>query len=805
MISPRLAAVPNIPDALIPSHRKMKSRFLAGAVVAVVAVSCARPPANPPVPVSEIPRPTPPLILPPFQMDTGNTADSVPPFRVEPRVVWGPPPAGVSHAERTRTYDLQHQSTTVRFDWTRQAVVGTTTLDVAGLSGAAPRSTISIDAGDMTFKRVASGMRPLKYDYDGKALVVRLATPLRSGQNTSITIDYDGANRTKGAYFRPARHIVWTQGETEDNHFWVPTYDFPNDKTTWEFYIWTAKGERALSNGRLAGSRTVGDSIEWHWVLEKPASTYLMTAVIGKYTVLQDKPWRNVTIGYWTYPDSIQAAWRGFANTPQAVEVFSRKTGVPYPWNKYDQIVIPEFQYGGMENVTATSQNDLAILHPTWSEPQANSEGLMAHELGHQWYGDLLTTRRWADVWLNEGFATFLEQIFREESGGVDEGAFDRLGAQEQTINADLRARRPIVWDKWVDDPIEVFFSGHIYPKGATILQMLRHQLGDAAFWKAMNRYTTTNAYGNVVTDDLRKAFEASTGRSYKTFFDQWVYGAGFPVFQVSYLYDRAASRVVVSAKEVQPRDSLTGYFDVDVDVEVRTDAGVVRFVVPVRNGTGEAGTNVKAPPRSIRWDKGNWILDITDFPRSTAMMRYQLVNDNDVLGRIEAVDVLAQRPSDQIALDALVRATRNDRFYGVRARAVDAIGTWASEPTRAAIPPMQAVKSALIYATRDPDARVRQEAVTALGRLTLSGSGPSEVTIRLREIARSDRSLIVRGAALASDIRLEKNAALPLARQLMAEDVWQSVIRGPALNALKAIDTPEARELIQQFAPAAQ
>lgn len=805
MISPRLAAVPNIPDALIPSHRKMKSRFLAGAVVAVVAVSCARPPANPPVPVSEIPRPTPPLILPPFQMDTGNTADSVPPFRVEPRVVWGPPPAGVSHAERTRTYDLQHQSTTVRFDWTRQAVVGTTTLDVAGLSGAAPRSTISIDAGDMTFKRVASGMRPLKYDYDGKALVVRLATPLRSGQNTSITIDYDGANRTKGAYFRPARHIVWTQGETEDNHFWVPTYDFPNDKTTWEFYIWTAKGERALSNGRLAGSRTVGDSIEWHWVLEKPASTYLMTAVIGKYTVLQDKPWRNVTIGYWTYPDSIQAAWRGFANTPQAVEVFSRKTGVPYPWNKYDQIVIPEFQYGGMENVTATSQNDLAILHPTWSEPQANSEGLMAHELGHQWYGDLLTTRRWADVWLNEGFATFLEQIFREESGGVDEGAFDRLGAQEQTINADLRARRPIVWDKWVDDPIEVFFSGHIYPKGATILQMLRHQLGDAAFWKAMNRYTTTNAYGNVVTDDLRKAFEASTGRSYKTFFDQWVYGAGFPVFQVSYLYDRAASRVVVSAKEVQPRDSLTGYFDVDVDVEVRTDAGVVRFVVPVRNGTGEAGKNVKAPPRSIRWDKGNWILDITDFPRSTAMMRYQLVNDNDVLGRIEAVDVLAQRPSDQIALDALVRATRNDRFYGVRARAVDAIGTWASEPTRAAIPPMQAVKSALIYATRDPDARVRQEAVTALGRLTLSGSGPSEVTIRLREIARSDRSLIVRGAALASDIRLEKNAALPLAKQLMAEDVWQSVIRGPALNALKAIDTPEARELIQQFAPAAQ
>jgi len=430
---------------------------------------------------------------------------------------------------------------------------------------------------------------------------------------------------------------------------------------------------------------------------------------------------------------------------------------------------------------------------------------LMAHELAHQWYGDLLTTRAWAHIWLNEGFATFMEQIFREENRGDDEGAFGRLSAQEQVIDADRRARRPIVWDKWVSDPIEVFFSGHIYPKGATILQMLRHQLGDARFWKAMNRYTTANAYGNVVTDDLRKAFEQSTGRNFGTFFQQWVYGAGFPVFQVSSSYDRAARRVVVSAKEVQPRDSLTGFFDVDVDVEVRTDSGIVRFVVPMRNGTGELGAKVKSPPRSIRWDKGNWILDITDFPRSTAMMRYQLVNDDDVLGRIEAVDVLAQRPADQLALDGLVRAGRNDRFWGVRARALDAVGTWASVPNRAEIPAMQHVKTALIYATRDPDARVRQSAATALGRLTVSGNAATEVTIRLREMARSDPSLIVRGVALASDIRLEKNAALPLARQLMEREVWQNVIRAPAQAALKTLDTPEARQLLEEFPPGQQ
>jgi aminopeptidase N len=777
----------------------MRAYFALSAALCAFIVACSPPPpANPPAPT--LPSP----VAGPFQMDPRLKPDLVPPFQEGPLIVWGPEPAGVSHGERVRTYDLQHQSTTVRFDWTRHAVEGTTTLQIAGLPGASALSNVAIDAGGMTIKRVTSGTNTLKHDYDGRSLVVHLSSPLRAGARTSITIVYEGANRTKGAYFKP-RHIVWTQGEAEDTRYWVPTYDFPNDKTTWEFYIWSAKGERALSNGRLAGSRTVGDSVEWHWVLDKPASTYLMTAAIGNYTVLQDKPWRSATIGYWTYPDSVAAAWRGFGKTPAAVDVFSRKTGVPYPWAKYDQVVIPEFQFGGMENVTATSQNDTQILLPSWAPPEESADGLMSHELAHQWYGDLVTIRSWGDAWLNEGFATFMEQIFREEDKGVDEGAFDRLGSHEQSIEADRRGRRPIVYDRWVNEPFELFFSGHIYPKGATVLQMLRHQLGDANFWKAMNHYTAANAYGNVTTADLQRAFEESTGKDFKTFFDQWAYGAGFPVFQVSSRYDRATRKIVVNAAEVQPRDSLTGFFDVDSDVEVRTDSGVVRFVVPVRNGTGEGTADLKAPPRSIRWDKGDWILDITDFPRSTAMMQYQLVHDDDVLGRIEAVDVLARRPADRLALDALVRSTRNDRFWAVRARAVDAIGVWGSDSSRATIAPMKTVREALIRATFDPDARVREEAAKALGQLPISGPTALDVVVRLRNVARLDPSLTVRGAALASDILLEKGAALPLARQLMAPEVWRNVIRVPAIAALRAIDTAEAQQLIQQYAPAPQ
>jgi aminopeptidase N len=794
-------------------------RFLLPVWGCLVISACAPTPPSTtprplPAPAPTEPQPTPsvaptapsPAAQPPFQMETGANPDAVPAFAASPLITWGPPPAGTSHPERTRTFDLQHQIVTVRFDWARNAVVGSTTLRIAGMSGAAPLSTVAIDAGDMTFSRIsAAGGQPLKYDYDGHNLSIHLATPLRAGAKASITIDYTGVNRTKGAYFRPARHIVWTQGETEDNRYWVPTYDFPNDKTTWEFYIWTAKSERALSNGRLAGSRTVRDSIEWHWVQAKPASTYLMTTVIGKYTVLQDKAWHGVPIGYWTYPDSIQAAWRGFAKTPAAVDVFSRKTGVSYPWAKYDQIVIPEFQYGGMENVTATSQNDVAILHPAWSEPEASSTGLMAHELGHQWYGDLLTTRRWADVWLNEGFATFMEQIFREEDQGGDEGAIDRLSAQEETINADRRARRPIVYDKWVDDPIEVFFSGHIYPKGATILQMLRHQLGDVLFWKAMNHYTTTHAYGNVVTDDLRVAFEQTTGRNFKPFFQQWVYGAGFPVFRVSSTYDSGARRLLISATEVQDRDSLTGFFDVDVDVEVRTDSGVVKFVVPVRNGSGENSVTLKAPPRSIVWDKGNWILDLTDFPRSTSMLAYEITHDNDVLGRIEAVDVLRGRPADPTALASLVTASHSDRSWAVRRRGVRALGYWISDSSRASSSTAQTVEKALLDATHDSDSRIRSNAAGALGEIASSSLRTPDLTARLRALASTDPSLFVRGTALASYVRVDASAALPLAREMLVPDVWRDAIRGPVVDALKTLNSPEAAELVRRYAPPQQ
>ncbi len=757
------------------------------AVFVAVAIGCAgrsapNPSPAPETPHAAVPSPTPPTLIQSARLVADT--NSVPAFADSALISWGAEPAGTVHVLPPHEYDLQHQSVRVRFDWAKHAVVGSTTLRFAALDHAI--TEVPLNAVGMTIHRVVGrGSAPLKFDYDGDMLTVHLARALAARARTSITIDYEVVKPKKGAYFIDRNHYLWTQGETEDNRYWIPTYDHPDDKTTWEISVITAPDEKALSNGKLVSSRRVKGGMLWNWAQERPASTYLMSVVTGKYTVVTDH-WHNVPVEYWTYPDSVAAAKLGFGKTPDAIDVLSRKTGVPFPWAKYAQSVVPDFIFGGMENVSATTQNDDGILHPAWAEPQFNADGLMSHELGHQWFGDLLTTRDWSHAWLNEGFATFMEQTYREASGGVDEGMWDRINAQQQTIDADRRNRRPIVYNKYVKDPIEIFFSGHIYPKGATVLQMLRHQLGDSLFWASIHHYAASHMYGNVVTDDLKRAFEESTGRNYKTFFDQWVYGAGFPVFKVSSSYDESSRRLSLHADEIQPRDSLTGYFDADVDVEVLTDGSPVRGTMSVRNGKGDLALPLPSAPRAIEWNKGAWILALSDFPRSTAMLDYQLLHADDVASRDDAVTLLAARSGDLAGAHALAAAALSDRFWGVRAHALHSLANFPQDSV---------ARAAVFAAVHDADSRMRQVAVGTLP----SFPGPDTDALLARE-ARVDASPLVRGQALASYLKVAGDSALPLASQVMAETSWRDVLRMPAMTVLKGMQSSAARGLYEKY-----
>lgn len=776
-------------------HAQLVAPALAVALLSGCASAPARSPAAAPAPSSASSlaaaapgaRATVEVRAAPLAADTG-AGERVPAFRPGPLVTWGPAPKGTLHTQRVRTYDLVHQVVHVRFDWSRHAVIGRTTIRFTTLSQ--PVRDFTVDAVGMRIGRVTDARgRPLRHDYDGRELTVHLVPALAVGDTTSVTIAYESVRPKMGAYFIDRVHYIWTQGETMANRYWVPTYDYPNDKETWEFYITVPKGEKALSNGRLVSVDTTRAGVVWHWKLMHPASTYLMTAAVGDYTVLHDH-WRDVPVDYWVYPDSVAAGWRGFGMTPEAIKIYSHETGIPYPWSKYDQVAAPDFIFGGMENVTATTQNDNGILHPAWAEPERYSGGLVAHELGHQWFGDMLTTADWGDIWLNEGFATFMEQTFTAKARGRDEGDYDRFGAQQTALAADRRHRRPIVWHRWVTNPFEVFFGGQVYQKGATVLQMLRHMLGDSTFWAGMHRYAVDNRFKPVVTADLEKAFEQTTGRDLSGFFKQWVYGAGYPAFRVSYTYAAGSGTLSLDAREVQPRDSMTGYFDVDVDIRAFTRVGPVDGVLHVRDGAGRLDMRLPSAPLGIEWDRGGWLLDVVDFPRPTDMLVYQLVHAQSVINRIHAMQDLARRGNQPEAAEAVARASGEDAFWGVRARAAALLPDFADRTV---------VREALLAATHDPDPRVREAAVRSLSRYP-----GTAVVARLRELATSDRSDIARGVAVRSlAALLPADQALAVIRPMLEQSSWLDVLRTSAIAALAEVDSPDAWTIAMRFLPA--
>ena len=713
-------------------------------------------------------------------------APEPPSFQPLPLITWGAAPPGELRAIVPElTQDLRHQVVRVQFDWTRRAVVGSTTLRIAAPPGRGRLTEITLDAVGLQIQRVTHRERPLGFTHEGAELRIRLTEPLAADTLVEVTIDYDAVRPARGAYFVDRRHVVWAQGFAEDTRYWIPTVDRLYDKTTWEFFVRVPAGERALSNGRLVGTRRLpGGDVEWHWRLDQPASTYLMSVVTGDYVVLRDR-WRDISLGYWTYRDSIEATWRGFGKTPRAMEFFSQWTGVHYPWSKYDQSVAPDFVFGGMENVTAVTMSDDAILHPAWAEPRSNSDRLVAHELAHMWFGDYVTMRHWDDAWLSEGFAVFMAALFTERAHGVAAGALQRRDAHEETIAADRRNRRPLVYGRWVSDPAEVYFSGHIYPRGASVLQMLRRILGDSTLRAGIHRYLRAHPYQSVTSADLRRALEESSGLDLSRFFAQWVYGAGVPAFRVSWAFDSTRNEVALTAVQVQPRDSLTGLFHADVDIEVRTDSGVVRQVAAVRGDTTAVVIPVPASPRSIRWDAGDWLLDLADFPRPTSMLTWQLAHDSDVLGRVEAVEALAPRLNREAeARDAVARAARDDSLWMVRARAVAAL---------APIVGQDSARVAILTATRDPDTRVREAAALALARATANADAAS----RLRSLATGDRSWWVRAAAMRAMVSVDSATALEVARDLLRREEWRDLARVAALEGLARIRSAESRALI--------
>ncbi|HEY0776619.1 MAG TPA: M1 family aminopeptidase [Gemmatirosa sp.] len=644
--------------------------------------------------------------------------------------VYVPP---VQWPQRARVFDLLHQRIAIRFDLAQRSVAGevATRLVVT----AAPTDTVRLDASNLTIDAALDARgQALRYASDTSGVTVRLPRRAAVGDTVQFTLRYHG-HPERGMYFVPRRPTVWTQGEAIETPSWVPTYNAPNDKTTWEILVTADTAMRVLSNGRLVSvTPTAGGRQQvWHWSQEKPASTYLYSIVAAPFTVLHDT-WRGIPVEYWVAPDTVNAAWRTFGETPAMIETYSRVLGVNFPWAKYDQAVIPDFTYGGMENVSATTQTDLA-LHDAASEPERSGRSLGAHELAHQWFGDLTTTAAWAHAWVNEGLTTYMESVQEERSRGREAAEWNWIGQQREAMAADLTQERPLVLGPPPGtDPIEVFFSGHVYPKGAQLAHQLRRLVGDSLFWAGMRRFLTDNAYRPVETADYAVAMEKATGRDLDWFFDQWAYGIGYPRVKVARAWDPAARTLRLTVDETQRIDATHPFFRFPATVRVVTRDSVVRREVEVTAAHQTFDVALPSAPLSFRFDEGGWLLGTVTTDQTPDELAALARHDLDFTARWWALGQLATS-TDTAAQDARRLIALNDESPHLRAEAVRQLAHDASLASQTI------VRSTL----GDPSSEVRAAAIGSL-----AARDPAGVQALAVALITHDPSVAVRTAALA-------------------------------------------------------
>lgn len=677
----------------------------------------------------------------------------------------------VTLQERPRRFDLIHQRMAIGVDWSHLAVHGDVQTTVVLTTAT---DTVRLDADHLTFSGATDAKgRKLKFIADTTHVTVRLPKKGAPGDTVTFSLAYTGVPE-RGLYFVPRSHVVWTQGEAIETRSWVPTYDWPNDKATWEFLVTADSGMSVLSNGKLVDVKPVagGKQSVWHWSQEKPASTYLYSVVIGPLTVLHDQ-WRGRPVDYWVAPDTVPAGWRTFGETPSMIEIYSQVLGVNYPWPKYSQAVIPDFTYGGMENVSATTQTDL-VLHGASGEPEHSGRGLVAHELAHQWFGDLTTTATWSHAWLNEGLTTYMESVQNEKSRGWSAGQLSWFYQQRDAMEADLNQERPLVYGDSLGDPIQLFFTGHIYPKGAQVAHQLRRLLGDSLFWAGMQRFLTDNAYKPVRTEDFAIAFEKTANMDLDWFINQWCYGIGYPKVKVTRHWDAPSKSLHVSVSQTQKIDATHPVFRFPVTIRIITADSVVRREIMVSRQQETFSLSLPQEPLSFRFDEGAWLLGTVTTDQTPTELGAMAMHDLEFGARNWALRALDSN-ADPAADSARRFIVLNEREAILREVAMNQLAA-RHDPSDAAL---------ITASLRDPASGVRGSAIEALAALDSAAARPLA-----RAMLETDPNTSVRARAIA-----ELNPADPAVRALLIERTapgWPLELRQAAAYQIRNQDDPQ-------------
>src|ERR1700744_2575003 len=672
-------------------------------------------------------------------------------------------------ATATKYDDLVNTKLDVKFDYDKCYMYGKEWVTLK--PHFYPSDRLVLDAKGMDIHSVAivkEGKNvPLKYDYDGMMLHIRLNRTYKYTDKYTLFIDYTAKPNelkihhgsaaitdAKGLYFinpkgteknKPTE--IWTQGETEANSVWFPTIDKPNQKTTEEITMTVPAKYVTLSNGLLVDQKQNGDGTRTdHWKMDLPNAPYLFFMGVGDYAIVKDS-YKGKDVAYYVEKAYAPVARRIFGNTPEMIAFYSRITGVDFPWPKYDQIVGRDYVSGAMENTTSTLHAENAQQDARELTDGNQWEDVIAHELFHQWFGDYVTTESWSNITLNESVADYSETLWNEYKYGKDAGAAVNFAGIESYLQQPEAAGRNLVRFYYADK--EDVFDNVSYPKGGRILNMLRNYVGDSAFFRSLNLYLTTNKFKSAEAQNLRLAFQAVTGEDLHWYWDQWYYGSGHPKLTIDYSYDDAAGKVQVIVNQTQESGKI---FKLPIAIDLYNGPAKERHKVWIEDKTDTFTFSYQNHPDLVNFDGDKVLLCEKTDNKTLDNYIFQYKYAGNYVETSEAIEYCIAHQDDAKAAD-LLKAALKDRFYRIRNLTLNKLDL-KSETAQAAFEPIIAEMAA-----HDANRPVKAKAIEILGNFGNAKYKPLFVK------ATTDSSYTVAGRALEALTDLDSTAALDIAK----------------------------------------
>lgn len=617
-----------------------------------------------------------------------------------------------------RDCDLLHLTLDVTVDFEGRRVYGTATSWVRALRQ--ETAAVRLHGVGLEVRAVEDSRgRELAFEVAEPWITVTLQEPLARGEEEKLRVAY-AARPQAGMHFRETTKYadgfepqVWTRGQPEENRHWFPAWDYPNDRATFEARIRVGHDMAAVSNGELLDVQVHGGGERtFHWRMKDDLPTYLFGFAAGRWETYEDE-WRGIPLRYHVGPGTgEQRARLALGETPAIVQFFGDLLDWPYPYVKYDQAVVTGFSGGGMETATITVLGDDVLGDPgELADRDGDPRMLVAHEVAHHWFGNLVTCFGWSNLWLNEAFASYLELLY--ERHVTDEGNFalwlERY--REWYLVLGEATRHPLALD-WRTQASAPRRANHLYDKGPWVLYMLERELGSEPFRDAVRAYVRRHANGLVDTHDFARSVFDVTGRNVEGFLEQWVYAGGHPVLEAELEVPegrRKKERPVLdlSVRQAQDFDHLVPLFDVPLDVDLHfADGSRERHSLRVREER-----------ERFRLELPGELVDVVVDPDCTLLADLRVAKPLPMWTHQAR---LAATPAAQWrALPALRAAAEDDNEAAVTLMRLVVESPQPLLRQRAArlcdFDDLRARRALSLAAAQDPEARVRREAAHCL------------------------------------------------------------------------------------------